>query len=107
MADEMSVSEIAERLGELSNAIRKQGERMDARFDAVDARLDKVDHRLDKLAEKADLGLEAHDILRDSMERHFEATHKKLDEGLELLKQVALHTTGRVQRLETPRRRRG
>ncbi len=127
MADEMSLQEVARRLEELADGFQKRFDQMDARFDQMDARFDRVDSRLDRVEvrldgidarldsqalrldsidEKARLALEAHDVLRESMDRQFRAASEKADERHELLKDVARRTSLRVGRLEGRRKRR-
>ncbi len=72
----------------------------------IDARLDSQALRLDSIDEKARLALEAHDVLRESMDRQFRAASEKADERHELLKDVARRTSLRVGRLEGRRKRR-
>jgi chromosome segregation ATPase len=79
---------------------------LEGRFDTLEARIDRQGLRLDSLDEKASLALEAHAVLRDSMERHFTAANEKWDEQLRVLKDLARMTSLRVGRLETRRKRR-
>ena len=79
---------------------------LEGRFDTLEGRIDRQGLRLDSLDEKASLALEAHAVLRDSMDRHFQAANEKWDEQLRVLKDVARTTSLRVGRLETRRKRR-
>lgn len=79
---------------------------IDTRLDGIDARLDRQALRLDSIDEKARLALEAHDALRESMDREFRAASEKADERYELLKGVAGRTSLRVEHLEARRKRR-
>ncbi|MGE3888136.1 MAG: hypothetical protein AB7H81_17010 [Vicinamibacterales bacterium] len=113
MADEMSMQEVAQRLEELAQGFQRRFDQMDARFDRVEVRLDGIDARLDSQAlrldsidEKARLALEAHEVLRESMDRQFRAASEKADERHELLKDIVRRTSLRVRRLEARRKRR-
>lgn len=134
MADETSLQGVAQRLEELAQGFQRRFDPMDARFDRVDERLDRVEVRLDRVEvrldgidtrldgidarldrqalrldsidEKARLALEAHDALRESMDREFRAASEKADERYELLKGVAGRTSLRVEHLEARRKRR-
>jgi tRNA A-37 threonylcarbamoyl transferase component Bud32 len=97
------------------NAVDQRLGGIDQRLGGIDQRLDGVDKKLGKLAVDLDevkavskLGLEGLEGLRESMTASFNKTDKKHEEGIDLLKRVSAHIRTRVQRLESPpRRRRG
>lgn len=130
MADEMSVEQkidlLMERFGVVEgkvdamdqrfDAMNQRFDAMDQRFDAMDQRFDTMDQRFDAMdrkfslqfdAVRADIRLVAEGVVatNERLDRVAAEARDHHDKQYQLLGEVIRHVRGRVERLESGRRR--
>lgn len=114
LADEMTLEGLSAQIGRLSSKIEVMDskiEAMDSKIEAMDSKIETMDSKIDTVAQEMrdgfarvddelraakirdeslhslmKFGLEAREVLRDEVGRRFDATDRKLDEQLGLLK---------------------